>query len=194
MPSATTWEAVREDLDGLIDGCVCGPPTEIGLESTVVDTTSPRPRILRPGKITHEELVQVCPDMQPYSPKSSDKAVAGSNRAEGAEASFADLIEEPFNSPGLRHRHYQPKAKVRLVSAPLTKADPQSCYIGLQSPGDSAGYLKSRIVHHVDEYGRVLFDFFRRADRMGAHCIDCQIVPEVGLGGALMDRLKRASE
>ncbi len=86
------------------------------------------------------------------------------------------------------------KAKVRLVSEPLAKADSQSSYIGLQLPTPSAGYLDIQIVGNADEYGRALFDFFRRSDRLGVLRIDCQIVPEVGVGVALMDRLKRASE
>ena len=57
-----------------------------------------------------------------------------------------------------------------------------------------ARYLDIQIVGNADEYGRALFDFFRRSDRLGVLRIDCQIVPEVGVGVALMDRLKRASE
>lgn len=197
-PSATTWQAVREDLDGRVDGIVCGPPTEIGLESTVVDTTGLRPRILRPGKITYEELDQVCPEMEPYLPKVSHTRNVddNKNKMESDKSDCSALTENKvlLNSPGLRHRHYQPKAKVRLVSEPLAKADSQSSYIGLQLPTPSAGYLDIQIVGNADEYGRALFDFFRRSDRLGVLRIDCQIVPEVGVGVALMDRLKRASE
>jgi L-threonylcarbamoyladenylate synthase len=195
-PSATTWQAVREDLDGRVDGIVCGPSTQIGLESTVVDTTGPRPRILRPGKITYEELVQVCPEMEPYMPKISPAKVVSENGVICDKSGGSPLRENKvhLNSPGLRHRHYQPKAKVRLVSEPLAKADSQSSFIGLQSPTKSAGYLDIQIAGDVDEYGRDLFDFFRRSDRLGVLYIDCQIVPEVGIGVALMDRLKRASE
>jgi L-threonylcarbamoyladenylate synthase len=197
-PSATTWQAVREDLDGRVDGIVCGPPTEIGLESTVVDTTGPRPRILRPGKITYEELVQVCPDIEPYMPKIPpiNDVDDNENEMQSDRSGSPTLIENNvlLNSPGLRHRHYQPKAKVCLVSEPRAKAVLQSSYIGLQSPTPSAGYLDIQIVGNADEYGRALFDFFRRSDRLGVLRIDCQIVPEVGVGVALMDRLKRASE
>lgn len=197
-PSATTWEAVKEDLDGRIDGIVCGPPTEIGLESTVVDTTSVRPRILRPGKITYEALVQVCPETEPYLPKKSrDLGVGGvDHEVKHRVLSYPALAvnEALSNSPGLRHRHYQPKATVRLVSEPRIKADVQSSFIGLQSPNDSAGYREIHIVGSIEEYGSALFDFFRRSDRLGVQFIDCQIVPESGVGIALMDRLKRASE
>ena len=57
-PSATTWQAVSEDLDGRIAGIICGEPTDFGLESTVVDVNSEQPRLLRPGGITFEQFAR----------------------------------------------------------------------------------------------------------------------------------------
>ena len=61
-PSATTWQAVLSDLDGRIDGVVCGPATRIGIESTVVDTTGDQPIVLRHGAITQEMIAKVWQD------------------------------------------------------------------------------------------------------------------------------------
>ncbi len=182
-PSATTWEAVAEDLDGRVAGIVCGPPTEIGLESTVVDATLSPPRILRPGKITYEELAKVVPEIRDYEP-----ALKGGE--ESTEIRYK-------NSPGLRHQHYRPRARVILLNdcEPLENASlsDRSCYIGLDEPLDRSRYLKCTVVGDIESYGERLFDTFREADRMGADCIVCQTVPRTGLGTALMDRLTRAA-
>ena len=185
-PSATTWEAVRDDLDGRVEGIVCGPPTDIGLESTVVDTTRLHPRVLRPGKVSYEELKKVCPDMEPYRGDGPSNDPPAGN----------DLSSSPHapNSPGLRHRHYQPMARVQIVLHPESTPPKKTCYIGMQPPVPAAGYLSYCLVRTLEEYAQVLFDFFRKADRLGADRIECQQVPEIGLGTALMDRLKRASQ
>jgi len=55
-PSATTWQAVIDDLDSRIDAVVCGEPTRLGIESTVVDVTGEYPVVLRHGSITQEAI------------------------------------------------------------------------------------------------------------------------------------------
>ena len=183
-PSATTWQAVAEDLDGRIAGIVCGKPTLCGLESTVVDATSPVPRILRPGGVTWEELQQVVPDVQPY---------LGS----------VDQAPTRENSPGLKYKHYQPKAKVTIVHVPHRGLDDDETmidnspirrfYIGCDAPVSIRPFAKVLVCGTVEEYAAKLFDFFRNADSCNADVVCCQSVPELGVGVALMDRLRRAS-
>ncbi len=181
-PSATTWQAVAEDLDGRIAGLVCGEPTTFGLESTVVDTTSNPPRVLRPGAVSFEQLQEVCPAMQPYTGHSSP--------LRGFEVS----------SPGLKHKHYQPTAKVIIVdtsSAQFELAIPDSAvvhFIGLSKPVDPTRFQKVLVCANVSEYAAKLFDFFRKADLSNADVVCCQEVIEIGIGVALMDRIRRASQ
>ena len=184
-PSATTWQAVAEDLDGRIAGVVCGEPTMFGVESTVVDATCNPPRVLRPGGVSLEQLADVCPSFVPYS-----------GHQLSADCTFA-------NSPGIRHKHYQPRAKVYLVSACdigpnriAEKSSPgSSChYIGLRPPASETTFDCVLVCANVEEYAAKLFDFFRKADLSGAALVCCETVEEVGLGVALLDRIRRASQ
>jgi len=169
-PSPTTWQAVFEDLDGRIDCILQGATTEIGLESTVVDCTSDVPLILRTGAVTLEDLQQIVPETQIYQ----------------------QSINAPPKSPGLKHRHYSPRAKVILISDFRFQISERSAFIGLDEPDKKCDLMK--ICSSVEDYAHSLFDFFRQCDRQGVKKIFCQTVEEKGIGLALMDRLKRASE
>lgn len=171
-PSPTTWSAARDDLDGKIACILKGDQTEVGLESTVVDCTKAVPVILRSGAVTLEDLRRVTP------------------RITSAASDSHDLRR----SPGTRYRHYAPEAKVRLVRHP-DEAEPskKSAFIGVSQPGNAAVFEHTRICPGIPEYARSLFSFFRWCDEKRIGTIFCEMVPEVGLGVALMDRLKRAA-
>jgi len=170
-PSPTTWQAVLEDLDGRIDCLLQGVvATEIGLESTVVDCTSGVPEILRAGAITLEDLQQIVPETRIYRRSKN---------------------ESP-KSPGLKHRHYSPRAKVILVRDSRFQISERSAFIGLDEPDGKFDLTK--ICESAEDYAHSLFDFFRQCDRQEIKEIFCQTVEEKGIGLALMDRLKRASE
>jgi len=91
-PSPTCLQDVLEDLEGLVDFAIDGGPCEVGIESTVISLFHETPTLLRPGKITREALVQVL-----------GKPVALPSE------------KGPILSPGMKYRHYAPKATVRLV-------------------------------------------------------------------------------
>lgn len=171
-PSPTTWHAVRDDLDGRIDAILQGKPTSVGIESTVVDVTGPVPVVLRPGAVTLEALRAVVPETELFRPTSD----AG-----------------PVRSPGLRHRHYAPRARVRLLRQ-LAEAEPapDAAFIGLEAP--PSGYGQVQTCATVEDYARTVFATFREADAAGLARIDALAVPERGLGRGLMDRLRRAAE
>jgi L-threonylcarbamoyladenylate synthase len=180
-PSATTWQAVIDDLDGRIDAVICDDPTTIGLESTVLDLTSSNPMVLRAGGISLEQLREV------------DSSIG----------MIMNQHQRMANSPGLRHRHYQPKAKVVVLADSgdeVERLDSRRYgYIGCQA----SSARQSKVPFHQDfievcrdpaEYARKLYDFFRRCDEAGIDEIWCQAVQEVGLGRAIMDRVRRAAE
>ena len=171
-PSPTDWRAVYEDLNTRIDCILQGAATEIGLESTVVDCTSAVPLILRSGAISLEDLRLIIPETELYQIKK----------------------DEIVRSPGLKHRHYSPLAKVRLVSDSRLQISNSrlSAFIGVNEPEIEFDLIK--ICGSVEEYAREVFAFFRECDRRNIGTIYCQIVEETGIGAALMDRLRRASE
>ncbi len=170
-PSPTTWQAVFEDLNERIDCILQGETTKIGLESTVVDCTSEIPLILRSGAITLEDLRKIIPETRIYKVKEN----------------------EIVRSPGLKHRHYSPHAKVILFNGEWRIDNGQSkAFIGLRKPEIDFDLVK--ICASVEEYAHSVFDFFRKCDAAKIAAIYCEIVEEKGIGLALMDRLKRASE
>lgn len=169
-PSPTTWQAVYEDLDSRIDCILKGEITKIGLESTVVDLTSEVPLILRSGAVTLEQLREIIPETETYR---------------------FEKTETP-KSPGLKHKHYSPKARVVLITPKSKVQSSQSKgYIGLNKPNEDFGLVK--ICASVEEYAHEIFAFFRECDRKNISTIYCETVEEKGIGLALMDRLKRAA-
>ena len=166
-PSPTTWQAAYEDLNGRIDCILQGEPTEIGLESTVVDCREDTPVILRLGSVSLQEIQAVIP-----------------------EASLAAVTDMDIRSPGLKHNHYAPRATVVIWNA-QDQGTGQNAFIGLNRPSVDLAFIK--IVSNIDEYAHELFEFFRECDREGIETIYCEQVKTEGIGAALMDRIERAS-
>lgn len=169
-PSPTTWQAVYDDLNERIEAILQGEQTFIGLESTVVDCTLETPLVLRVGAVTIEELQKIVPETR-LAAKDSAKAA---------------------RSPGLRYQHYAPNAKVILVNS-LNDiiSTGNAAFIGLESPMQN--FKLQKICSSIEDYAHSLFAFFRAADEQNVDVIFCQIVEELNIGLALMDRLNRAA-
>lgn len=169
-PSPTSWQSVLEDLNGRIDCILRGADTEIGLESTVVDCTGSRPLILRPGAVSLEMIREIIPD------------------AEFAEAS----MPEAARSPGMKYRHYAPRARVVIVNDGDPIAETESAaYIGIRPRSEA--FRMQLICASETEYAARIFEFLRECDRRGIAVIYCQQPSESGIGRALSDRLQRAA-
>ena len=97
-PSPTSFEHVQHDMFGKVDVIIDGGECGVGVESTVVDVSVWPPVVLRPGGVTMEQLTEVVPEVRLFEGHSSD--VTGSG---------------PARSPGLRHKHYAPRAAVYLL-------------------------------------------------------------------------------
>ncbi|MHB1049287.1 MAG: L-threonylcarbamoyladenylate synthase [Bacteroidota bacterium] len=169
-PSPTTWQAVKQDLNGRISCILKGNPTRYGVESTVVDCTGSSPLILRSGGVTLEQLRKFIPSVR-----------------------LAKHHNGSVRSPGIKYRHYSPLAYIFIVSS-VDETIPikNSAYIGLRPVGRSRFGLK-KICRTTDEYARSLFHFFRQCDAAGIDTIYCESVSEDGIGLALMDRIRKAS-
>ena len=104
-PSTTTAQHVLHDHDGKIAAIVDGGPCRVGVESTIVDLTEDRPRLLRPGGIGPEQLLAVLGDLV------VDKAVT------------APIDQDAVvKAPGMKYRHYAPTEPVVIVSGSREKA------------------------------------------------------------------------
>lgn len=177
-PSPTNWRAVYADLNGRIDCILQGEATEIGLESTVVDCTGDAPLVLRAGAVTLEDLQNVIPHTRIYQIKN----------------------DEIVRSPGLKHKHYAPTARVVLVDSEFriqssgftVQKSGKKAFIGLNERSEKFDLTK--ICANTDEYAREVFSFFRCCDAENVETIYCETIAEIGIGLALMDRLKRASK
>ena len=104
-PSTTTAEHVLHDHDGKIQAIVDGGPCRVGVESTIVDLTEERPRLLRPGGVTPKQLISVLGDLV------VDKAVT-------AQIDKDAVVK----APGMKYKHYAPQCEVVIVSGSRKKA------------------------------------------------------------------------
>ena len=104
-PSTTTAAHVLHDHDGKLELIVDGGPCRVGVESTIVDLTEERPRLLRPGGITPEQLMAVLGDLV------VDKAVT-------AQIDKDEVVK----APGMKYKHYAPQSDVIIVSGSREKA------------------------------------------------------------------------
>ena len=104
-PSTTTAEHVFHDHDGKIPAIVDGGPCRVGVESTIVDLTEDRPRLLRPGGITPEQLISVLGDLV------VDKAVT-------AQIDKDAVVK----APGMKYKHYAPQSEVVIVAGSREQA------------------------------------------------------------------------
>ena len=98
-PSTTTAQHVRHDHDGRIAAIVDGGPCRVGVESTIVDLTEAPARLLRPGGITPEQLLEVLGEL------TVDRAVT--------ESISKDTV---VKAPGMKYKHYAPDCAVIIVS------------------------------------------------------------------------------
>lgn len=164
--SPTRPEHVVESLGDSVDLVIDGGPCEVGLESTVLDLTTPRPTLLRPGGTTREAI----------------EAVIGAIE-QGPAIGAAGAL----HSPGQLESHYAPCAAVRLNA---TTAAAGETMLGF-GPIDGARNLSPR--GDLVEAAANLFAMLRQLDASGASTIAVAAIPEEGLGIAINDRLRRAA-
>ena len=191
-PSPTTAQHVWEDLHGKIEILLDGGPVGIGIESTIVDLSEERPMILRPGFITQEMLSAVLGDV------GMDPGLASENS------------KQPPKAPGMRYRHYAPKADLTLVEGTMEEVISKINALTreAQAMGKSVGVLATEenkdcyVADHVivigqrqdeAEIARHLFDVLRQFDDLQADLIYSESFVAAGVGQAIMNRLLKAA-
>ncbi|GAB6135134.1 L-threonylcarbamoyladenylate synthase [Thermococcus prieurii] len=184
-PSPTLAEHVVDDFYGRIEAIIDGGPTWVGVESTVIDLSSERPTLLRPGGLPLEEIEKVIGTVEIH-PAVKGKAV--------------DLAR----APGMKYRHYSPNAPVIVVEGPREKVREkiEELVAEYRSKGYRVGVMATEefeadeffyLGKTVEDVARNLFRALRELDRRGVDVIIAEGVEERGLGLAVMNRLRKAS-
>ena len=189
-PSPTCAQDVREDMEGRIPMILDGGPCRVGVESTVVSFLGEIPMILRPGGVTWEELTALLGKVEVH---------------QSALEALKDAGAAP--SPGMRHKHYAPKAKVTVVRGPGAAQRMLEAYDREKQAGGKPWLLISQKssgmcgARHALCYGEGgadlaanLFHSLRILDGREATHIFCEAVDTEGIGLAAMNRLLRAAE
>ena len=186
-PSTTTAEHVLHDHNGKIDAIVDGGACRVGVESTIVDLTDERPRLLRPGGITPEQLLAVLGDLV------VDKAVT-------AQIDHDAVVK----APGMKYRHYAPAEPVVIVAGSREKA---AAYIHRHFvPGDRVLCFEEELPLYegcsplsygqeanVETLSAGLFAALRELDDPSIHQVYARCPEGGGVAYAVQNRLKKAA-
>lgn len=182
LPSPTRVKYVIDDMMGKIDGIIDGGDCEYGVESTVITLATDVPTLLRPGAITKEMI----------------EAVIG-------EITVAPAVlegmknDEVAASPGMKYKHYAPKAKVVIVNADKNEyekfVNAQKGAFALCFDDDEVTIPKVTFGRENDDLSQAkeLFDALRELDEMGAKKVYARIPHKDGVGMAVYNRLIRAA-
>lgn len=186
-PSPTTAQHVMNDMDGKIDAVFDGGACGVGVESTVITLAEDTPRLLRPGKVTLEELREVLGEVE------LDSAVLNKLK-DGQKAA----------SPGMKYKHYAPKANVILLKCTddefidYVNRCGGSGVAALCCDEDveklSVKYISLGKRNDYEAHAQKLFDSLRRIDGYGNIVTVYTRLPSTdGVGLAVYNRLIRAA-
>ncbi|MEK3883703.1 L-threonylcarbamoyladenylate synthase [Paenibacillus sp. PL2-23] len=193
-PSPTLASHVLEDLGGRMHGVIDGGATGVGLESTVVELEGDRAiRVLRPGGVTIEALKRAFPGIAVISDSEDGLAQP----------------EQP-RSPGMKYTHYAPKGELTVVEGAresvaahinglAAAARQEGLTTGVLAFSEQAGEYKADLVlelgseSRLEEAARLLYAHLRAFDEAGIARIWAEGCEPNGLGGALMNRMRKAA-
>jgi L-threonylcarbamoyladenylate synthase len=173
-PSPTLAEHVYHDMKGKIPLILDGGATAIGLESTVLDMTSEPPVILRPGRISQEQIENVI----------------------GKVRLSSEIQGNTPKSPGMKYIHYAPEAPVYLI-----ENDPaliEKAIEHVQKDGKKVAVLSEHEFKTADFHfpltAETLYASLRKCDLMDADIILAAVSANVEKGDAMMNRLEKAAD
>ncbi|MBQ8559779.1 MAG: threonylcarbamoyl-AMP synthase [Tyzzerella sp.] len=191
-PSPTTAAHVADDLDGKIEMILDGGSVDIGVESSILDMTVDPPMILRPGAITKEMLEEVIGEV------AVDKTL------------LSDTSGEAPKAPGMKYRHYAPKAQLMIVegdTVEAVKAIKQIAYeqtrlgyrVGIIATNETADFYTNGVVKNIgtrnneNSIAKNLYKVLREFDDEEVSYIYSEAFAEEGIGNAIMNRLDKAA-
>ena len=184
-PSGTRVDDIKEEFDGIIDIMIDGGEAHIGLESTVVKVIDDVPVILRPGKITPEDIIDVVGVVK-------------------IDEHIYKKSEGKVESPGMKYRHYAPTTECLLIYSDNedtqinmvnSKINENTIVIGYKEHQDKIktnNFYSFGSISNYDEISHRIFNLLRETDKMHADLIIIEGVKKQGLGIAIMNRLIRA--
>lgn len=189
-PSPTTANDVYRDMKGHIPLILDGGPSGFGVESTIVDCTEDIPIILRPGAVTKEMLEEIFPEV------AVDPALTGKS--------------EVPKAPGMKYRHYAPKAPLILFSGKaanmlgaltgeLGRRKRAGFKVGIIASSEIAGLFDSDAVYNYGSRKNLyaiaanLYNALLYFDDKNVDVILAEGTVQTGVGLAIMNRLKKAS-
>ena len=183
-PSGTDAKTVFEDFGNTIDLILNDGKTKIGVESTILDLTITPPAILRQGGVTIEEIRKNIPNV--LIADSSLPTKGGTPKA-----------------PGMKYRHYAPKAPLVLtnnISEYLKTCSEKR--VGILATQENIKHftnIKKNIISmgsrkNLKQCAQNLFACLRKFDKLDVKLIICEAFPKSGLGAAIMERLEKAEK
>ena len=192
-PSPTDLQRCVEDLDGKVDCILGGEQSDIGVESTIVDCTVNPPLVLRPGGVTLEMLREIDPNIN------IDPAIM-----KKPEPNLKP------KAPGMKYRHYAPKAKVTIVSGNKKNTiekikemvhyniekNKKVCILTVdENEKEYSEGIKISLgsLNDLSTVARNLFETLRKCDDIGADVVFAESFEQKGVGIAIMNRLNKAA-
>ena len=182
-PSPTKAKYVLDDMNGRIPLIIDGGECEIGVESTVISFVGDKPWLLRPGGITLEQIEETIGEVE------VDKAVLNK------------LDEDArVSSPGMKYRHYAPKADITVVKGSLEGfceflKDKSDCFV-LCFDGEEKYFENALSYGRIDDsqsQAKRIFDALRELDEKGAKTVYARCPDLKGIGLAVYNRLIRSA-
>ncbi len=183
-PSPTNCARVYEDMYGRIPAIIDGGESDVGVESTVISFEDGGIRILRPGKISAEDLLTVTDKIY------IDKGVL-------AQLDSNAVVK----SPGMKYKHYSPKANIVLIDSDAlefkkyvtdNKSENTFCLLFDESEAvDGVRYLTYGVT--ADEQAHYLFERLREFDELGAETVFARCPSKEGIGLAVYNRILRSA-
>lgn len=175
--SPTTAEHVRQELGNAVEIVLDGGPCEVGIESTIVDLSREPPAILRPGRVSAQQI---------------------------ADALLVPLGEPAVDRPrvpGSLASHYAPRTPLKIVHAdeiesyvrPQVVPPPVAVLARRGRPRDSKVALWQVAPETPEEYARLLYGTLRRLDDARCRLIVVEALPQLPEWTAVRDRLDRAA-
>lgn len=188
-PSITDEKSLIEELDGKVDLIILGGDSPIGLESTVIDLTEKKAKILRPGFIEANQIAEVI----------------------GEEIFFDSNLKNPSDppkSPGMKYKHYSPNCEIFLVTGDKKqqrnkifksleqdkKEKIKSCILSTYSFESTEDFANINLGKTNEEIAKNLFKTFRNLDGDGFKKAYLPYIYEGKLAASIMDRAKKAAE
>ena len=175
--SPTTAEHVREQLGDQVDLILDGGPCLVGIESTIISFIGKKPVLLRPGGVSLEEIESII-----------------------GKIKINPIEEDGVSAPGMLPRHYAPRTPIILNWSEKNLDIYKDKKIGLLAFQEPKNNIKFHSVEVLSKKGNMreaatnLFAAIRRLDAKNLDLILAEPISEIGLGRAIMDRLRRASE